>query len=471
MSNYHFFYNLNRETLEARTEGFTNPDGYLLSIHRYSPQMLGFAQNLAQNHQETILADNGYFERIRLLSNEFRAEANELFKQVKEQEKRIGHKAHRGDLSADLTAKYQDLAKRIRSRVYEVEEQHLFPHVISEQQKIEPHKRIVPEDILMATLVGLNIEPAYSRLPRRFYAYRNKRSGRFYRYAKQGRYGDYVGEPYAVASAVDYNSAFDAGRQMARDEVTHLAIGTGAFMADNDYSDHYYMGQKKHVLERQVPRRYMRTVLTAKGLMDGYFSESKEYPKGIHFLGLGTPIMMLMTGWVCREVEEVSFDATSPIKDALEGTLYVTDPTYLKLRARSLAHWYLQNLDEEWQCQCSYCQHYYPQLPFQPEIARAWLETQHEFPSKVTKEHLTEGGPLALAFPLFSEPRETEMRKTISKWRMGHNHLMLDRAMKLMNEPESDQEMRDRAEGIIKGYIERALPHFGYAIEHAWGLA
>ena len=35
--------------------------------------------------------------------------------------------------------------------------------------------------------------------------------------------------------------------------------------------------------------------------------------------------------------KDLSYDATSPIKDAVEGSLYVSKPAYLKIRIRSIA--------------------------------------------------------------------------------------------------------------------------------------
>ena len=467
---YRFIYNLNRGTVDARIHGFTNPDGYLLSIHRYSPQMVRFATELRSDYEEVIVADNGFFERIRHLQDEFRERAKLLFERVKLEEKRLGTRLRKNTTPEALRADYVALAKDIRTRLYEVEEQGRFAEVIADQQLINPHKWMVPEDILLSTLVGLNVEPEYTGLPSSFYSYRNERSARFYQKALMGEYGDVSGQPYAVASAVDYNSAHYAGRIMARSGVRSVAIGTGAFMADNDYTDHYVIGRKTFNLERLAPRRYLRTVLTAKGLMDGYMEESGKAPEAIHFLGLGTPIMILMTGWICRAVDDVSYDATSPIKDAVEGTVYATEPTYLKMRTRKLAHWYASQVGSEWVCTCAYCQSFSEKYPFDYEAAHSSYEEEGQ-PSKITSDMLRDSHPLCLAMPFLSEPSSGQRRKDISEWRIGHNHLMLDIVMQEMNEASDAGNLEGLIQRKLDAYFDVALPHFAYAISLAWDLS
>jgi hypothetical protein len=67
-----------------------------------------------------------------------------------------------------------------------------------------------------------------------------------------------------LACAVDYNSAYDAGKEMAKAKVSHLAVGVGAYMIDDNSIDYFIMGRKLHNLNKRIPRRYLRTTLVVR---------------------------------------------------------------------------------------------------------------------------------------------------------------------------------------------------------------
>ncbi|PJB71419.1 MAG: hypothetical protein CO093_05070 [Alphaproteobacteria bacterium CG_4_9_14_3_um_filter_47_13] len=471
MAHYRFIHNLNDHSFSARQQGFVTAAGYLLSVHRYSPKFVEFAQTLNQDYDELIMADNGFFERIRLLIRHFSAESAALLEQVSALETTLGRRCRPGDMPQDIQTNYRILAKKVRDEVYKTEQSHEldFSAVLAEQALIQPDRQVCPEDILLASLVGLNIEPEYCALPRSFYRYRNERSARFCTFAKEGAWGATTGSIMAVASAADFNSAFDAGREMALAGHEHFAIGTGAYMADHHYTDHYRQHKKTVILERSVPRRYLRTILTTLGLVQGYKEVAGKPPAHIHLLGLGTPIIMLMTAWIGRDTQEISFDATSPIKDAVEGTIYVTDPSYLKFKTRKLAEFYAQNPADNWQCDCLYCQSYSKKYPMNSAKAAQWWEKNQ--PASLGREHLEDNTALAEALPLFAEPRNSPFLADISDWRMGHNHMMLERSMAAFNECGSAKDFKTLAEHKISAYINRSLPHYAYAIQHAWEMA
>ncbi|MCB1563619.1 MAG: hypothetical protein KDJ75_08610 [Alphaproteobacteria bacterium] len=474
MAGYHFIFNLNDHTYESREQGLSDPEGYLLSVHRYTPKFTALALSLNNSYDEIVMADNGYYARIRDLTKSYTKESAALLKRVSAFEKKLGRKARYKELPAELMRDYTALAKRIRSSVYEIEKTHefSFEDILREQSLIKPDRIVCPEDILLATLVGLNIEPEYLDLPRSFYRYRNERSGRFFQKAQTTYPGTYPGEKQilAVASAVDYNSAYDAGRELAKAGAQYLAMGTGAYMVDNHFTDHYRINRKTTILERSVPRRYLRTVLTAKGLVDGYYAQAGTYPALIHFLGLGTPIMMVMVAWIGRHAGEITFDATSPIKDAVEGTLYVTEPSYLKFKTDKLASYYMQNPEQRWACGCTYCKTYGKMHVMDYDRAAQWFAKHPDRGADLEREDLR-AGELAEALPLFSMPRGGQQARDINDWRMGHNHMMLMHIMDDLRSTDNDETLKALITEKLETYAKDALPHYAYAIKEAWRLS
>lgn len=471
MAQFRFLYNLNQQTFDARRLGLVDPSGYLLSIHRYSGPVVRFAQELNREYDETLMADNGFFARIRETVSAFEQKGAALHQQIDVIKEKLGRPVREQDVPPELAGRYRALAVEVRNAVYTTEKTHpvTFAKVLSEQAVISPDRQVCPEDIFLASLVGLNIEPEYLSLPRRFFRHHNKRSARFYTTAKSGDWGQITGRLISVASAVDYNTAFDAGREMARAKSPFLAIGTGAYMTDRNFTDFFRIQRKTTLLSKSVPRRYLRTVLTAAGLLKGYHEEAGCLPDSVHYLGLGTPIMLLMAAWISRNLKETSFDATSPIKDAVEGTLYVNEPSYLKIKTRQLVEYYAKNPDKTWACPCPYCASYIKKYPMTPSLAAKWWAEKKS--TELCRDDLKEGTVLCDALPLLAEPSGGEILADISDWRSGHNHMMLEAVMADLNKANMVHDLREFVEEKVKKYCESALPHYAHAIETAWEIS
>jgi hypothetical protein len=222
------------------------------------------------------------------------------------------------------------------------------------QRAVSPTRLIGAEDISMAIWLALDIEPAYVGFPRRSYRRLNEAVARTAVREIEELSGAGAAGYYAVASAVDYNTAYDAGRVFADAGLTHAAIGFGAYMADDHSSDYVIVGRRRVDFGARMPNRYLRTALVARGFWDGFRTSSTAAPHGFHFLGLGAPIMLGLVALAGWGTELLSFDATSPIRDAVEGTLYVSAPAPLKLRTRRIAKQLASGEREEWDCPCPF---------------------------------------------------------------------------------------------------------------------
>ena len=469
-TNFRFFYNLDKQTFNARINGFVDPEGYLQSIHRYTPQFINFCLTLGRQHSEVIFADNGFFRKISLTVKKFSQDSNQLYKEITKLEKSLKHNVRRNEVPKNLQDQYKVLVKNIKSHIKEIEKNTDPKETLKEEQRIEPERFICREDILMASLVGLNIEPEYVKEKSRFYSYRNRRSARFYNKTKSGSYGSFNGEPYAVASAVDYNSAFSAGREMARGEATHLAMGVGAYMADSNFVDYFQKRRKTFEFDSKIPRRYLRTALAVKGLIDGYEKKMNKQPDGLHMLGLRDPIMILITALIASKVKEFSCDATSPIKDAVTGTIYFKKPSYKKVRARKLALIFCKHPENKWWCKCSYCKHYIKKHPFNVKKAASWYK-KNGSPKKITRNNLHGDTELAKALPMFGEPQGGQKRKDIDDWRIGHNHLILEHLFKDLNKNNKQKKLLQFVTKEVNKYSKTTSSTYAKAAKTSLSIA
>ena len=87
----------------------------------------------------------------------------------------------------------------------------------------------------------------------------------------------------------------NAGRAFGSAGLRSAAMGFGAFMADNSFSNRIVIQGRAHSLPRPLPMRYLRTALVARGFWDGW-KVTRSAPRRFHFLGLGAPIMIPLSG-------------------------------------------------------------------------------------------------------------------------------------------------------------------------------
>jgi hypothetical protein len=470
LSRFEFIYNLRTETFNARIQRFADPSGYLLSVHRFTPQMIKFCLELGREHNELIFADSGLFEKIRLTVDHFRSIADQLQARVNSLEINLGHSARPNEITDNIRGGYQDFAKKILSHILDIEKQIDPKEILKQEQRIEPKRFICKEDILLATITGLSVEPEYIGMPRRFYSTRNKRAATFYRDTKERKFGSYKGIPFAVASAVHYNSAYDAGKEMAKAKVSHLALGVGAYMLDDNSVDYFVKGIKIHDLNKRVPRRYLRTTLVVRGLIDGYKDVANKYPSGLHLLGLGAPIMILLVSLIASRIRRVSFDSTSPIKDAVTGTIYFNEPADKKVRARVLAKIFCEDPTKKWWCKCKYCSHYLRKYPFNMQTAADWYNSSGR-PEEIRANDLRGDTKLARALPLFGEPSGGQKRKDINDWRIGHNHLILEQLFKELNNNSRKEKLLTHVKKRVDIYSESTTSSYSEAAKIGLSIA
>ena len=236
-------------------------------------------------------------------------------------------------------------------------------------------------------------------------------------------------------------------------------------MADSNYGDYVRIGRRIYKLPLRVPNRYLRTILVTRGFWDGYEEVLDEPPRSFHFLGLGAPIMMAIVAATAVCPERITFDATSPIKDAVEGMLYVAKPAYLKVRIRKVAYRLAGDKRRRWDCPCPFCQRFIKNHPFDYDAGSRWLLSTGA--KKVTIKDLKPGGGLYDAYPLFSEPASSdELRAEVNSTRIGHNHWALERLMASIQQVyRNSEKLHVRIRNIVKDYANHTTRQYSYVVK------
>jgi hypothetical protein len=464
---HRFAINLRSETLSTAFRDALDPRSYLVPGN--APASSRQRARSLVGEGVDIFADNGHFDDIGRIARDLAAEGDRLHEVVEARERELGRNVRPRELDVATRDAYRRLAAaaRVESRIATGDR----ARTLREQRAFSPTRLIGAEDITMAVWLALDIEPQYLDLPHRDYRRLNEAVARTAVQEIEQLPAAEARGYYAVASALDYRTAHDAGAVFARAGLQRAAMGFGAYMADDRFSDFVMIGRRRVDLAFPLPNRYLRTALVARGFWDGYCSISGTTPKAFHFLGLGAPIMLgpvALAGW---GTPLLTYDATSPIRDAAEGTLYLSAPAPLKVRTRRIAQQLASSERREWNCPCPFCGPFAAQHPFDYPAGHAW-HADHPG-QEPDAEDLRPGGPLFAAFPLLSEPAPGELRSDVTFARMGHNHWALMRVTAGLNASSSD---RKRLQAHVAGMVERyegatSAPRFGAAVRFAYEFA
>lgn len=467
MATPHFLYNLRPDTYNNEVTTALSPTGYLLAPAYATRTTKALAQKVRTQGYRFIV-DNGNFSYIEKIRKQFTTTARPLWLKVTKLEQQLGRSLRSSDDLGSLRTAYRTLAQDVQRVAAQLTDG--GETILQAQQELNPTAIIGVEDITMAAWLSLNIEPSYLGFPRATYSSLNRSIAK--RAAKRKAL---LPEPlthgyYPVASAVSYNTAFDAGREFARQGLEKISLGFGAFMADDNWTDHVEIGKKTLIFTERFPNRYIRTVMVAKGFWDGYTHQAGFPPKAFHFLGLGAPIMLPLVTLAAWDTPDLTFDATSPIKDALQGgTLYTSKPAFLKVRTQNIAYRLTSDPTADWDCPCPFCRAFIASHPFRRDLAFKWLKKTKA--SEVSAQDLKTTGGLFPAFPLFSEPGSGPLRKAVDQARIGHNHWVLEEILSEIRQFPTRKSFQTAVEAIIKHYEENTrADQYARAIRFAFNL-
>lgn len=464
---FEFMVNLNAETASAQFQAGFNSQGYLLAPANISPAMIKTVRAIAGANKK-IFVDNGNFSIIGVLAAEYRGKADKVLAPIQAFEKTHNRKPAPQELPRPTIQAIKDLALRVQARCHQ-----LTPDdktVLSHQSSVDATHFIGCEDITMASWLCLNLEPEYLGLPQKNYRALNHQVAERVSQLVKTLEKRIAKNFYPVASSMSYDTAFDAGQEFAQAEIVKVAMGFGAYSADANFCDAVVIKGKRIALPESLPARHLRIVLTARGFWEGYRAVAGKSPQAFHFLGLGTPLFMALCALLAQATPEVTFDATSPLKDAVAGTLYVSKPAFLKIKTMNVAQRLATTPSARWDCPCPFCQNFVKQYPFDYQAGiRGWQRAKR---TAMTSEDLKPSGILFKAFPLFSEPGTGPLRKAINFTRMGHNHWIIREMTDQLTAAAKERKQQTMVQKIIADYSSRTKSQtYSQAAQYAFQLA
>jgi hypothetical protein len=464
---FHFVANLKPFTIgpDAKAARF---DSYLLSVD-YTSGLIALVDQVHKQHS-VLVADNGNFDRMGALMKPLLAPAAKLAAARQAEEKRLGHAARPGQLSAGLQKKYAAWRAKVATVAAAARKSDDVKAVVKAQGAMAPTYLIGMEDFAIPLMVGLGIERAYASIPMSFFT---QAAGRALDYAvktAKGGYGPCNGSVFAGLHAMDFDTALEIGRLAGKAKVEGIATGFGMTLDDRDFCDFRIENGKIVELGASVPRSYVRVLEVAAGLHLGYARATGHRPK-FHSLGVGTPILQPMLAVLGDKGTYTSTDSTAPIKDAYSSVtiaLYVDTPAPLKLKAYLIAEKWLDG-GIPWDCKCPYCAGFLKQHPFQLTKAKAWWKAHGR--RKLEPKDMWAPSPLAGLLPLLSMPKDPAVRKQAGLARVGHNHWVLKR-LETNIRRRSGAELREWVDGLVDKYVNAGSGvAWKGATKAAWAVA
>ncbi|MET8909549.1 hypothetical protein [Micromonospora sp. NPDC004551] len=331
---------------------------------------------------------------------------------------------------------------------------------LAEQLAVRPDAVIGPEDITLACWLRAGVGET-DLVQRRSELRRRNRSVARRGLTMQAAHPELT--VYTVPSAHDYDSAFDAGQALGDTGVRAVAMGFGAFMADDSWTTRIKYGGRWLPLPQALPMRYLRTALVVRGFFDGWAAGGSAAPDRFHFLGLGAPVMLPLSAYAARSVRSVTYDATSPIKDAAQGTLYVSEPAKLKVRTWNVLERMVLDPAHRWNCPCQFCRAFCLNHPF--DEARIQMLASRSRP--LTAADLRVGRVAAQAVPLFAVG-PGPLGRAAEQARAGHNHWTVGLTLRRLS---AAVDLRAAAAADVAAYVANAgAAHFGQSVAMAWDL-
>lgn len=429
---FSFIVNLRAETTRTDVSALWAPAGWLLSPDYATAGLRRFALREAA-HRRTVVVDNGNYSRI--------AAASAILNSQSAAPRDVVLPAIRHEAGSAVAAEPAQRAFQLQNGAT---------------------KLIGAEEIAPAIAAAMGRSDLFAAADLRVLNERVARRAR-------RQIGQVQGATYlAVACAQNYRTAYTAGRVFAQAGLAGAALGLGALMnnrRDTDRTDAF--GQHRP-LPRPLPLRYVRSGEVICGFFEGYRQTHGGPPADFHFLGLGAPVMLALAGLFGHGVKCLTADATSPIRDAISGAVYISDPTLLKVETSREAQRLVRYKTAVWRCSCPFCEVYLARHPFDLAAARGWFENTGR---DVADSDLFRGGALHDLMPLLaslSGPLAAETRRT----RIGHNHVVLDRVGRKITRLRDRKSVQSWVENVVDQYKRRArLDKYGEAVDLVFSWA
>ncbi len=458
---YTFISNLSPVTVDPDVPDTLRRDGYLLSEHYTTSQTLALAA-IARARRNLMISDNGNWTRINALGRLFADEGAVILETARTE-------AAAGALSAGTRADRQALIDRIAQACSDALAELDATEIIRTQLRMKPDYMIGLEDFTIPVLImsGL-MDPVFAPDSSEIADFQ-ARTRELFAQQKDGQFGNTqeIADTalFLVVHAFDYASAL-VGASAARTSTKDgLAISFGAPMASRRWISEIEIAGVTEDLGEPLPESYLAAHALTLGVVNGH---PDDIP--IHILGVGTPILIAMLGFLLKGSRAVSIDSSAPMLDAFDGRIYGTRSAFLKMRMYRLAAHCLID-DEPYHSNTPFFRAFEARHPSDWAALRRTLgvtaasdrrdiETRLETDQQLVRAHI----PFFTRLTSATDPFFWDLRVS----RSGHNYSVLREIVDLVRRRRDDwPALRAWTEAEIARYATVGSPKWARAVEKA----
>jgi hypothetical protein len=365
-----------------------------------------------------------------------------------------------------------ELIKRIEDACAEGVENMSFEQVISKQLRINPDYLIGLEDFTIPVLMICGLMHSVFQPDEHKVEKFQKKTAALFTNQTNGEFGMKAGleacRNFMVVHAYDYASAFQGGVIARTIDKEGLAISYGGPMKSKRWITTLRMGDFEERFEEKLPEPYLAATALTIGVVNGVNSDIP-----IHVLGVGSPILVALIGYMLKSSKAVSIDSTAPFKDSNVGTLYGSKEAFLKMDMYKVAAYALID-DESFTSTTPFYRRFEKAFPSDWKGLRRELGVKKNSDLKELAATLRENQSLVEEkIPFFTKMRagDDALIKQLRIDRAGHNYWILRNICVAVRSRQEDPDaIRKWMQYQVKRYKSVANRKWSKAIEEAFKL-
>ncbi|CAM3936429.1 MULTISPECIES: hypothetical protein [Flavobacterium] len=463
---YIFISNLNDVTANEQEPLSLKREGYLLSEY-YSSKSNEELANYVKIKNNLLISDNGNFSKMKAISKLFEKKGFAILNKAINEESEIGN------VSEFVLNERLELIKLIEIECKKSMATTNFNTILENQVYIKPDYIICFEDFNIPVLMMCGLmHPVFKPKALDVKNYQLQTSEIFNKQIK-GDFGqiDSLSQinKFKVLHSYDFNSAVQSVEVANKSKANGYAISFGGPMKSKRWITSLNMGEKEITFKEKLPEPYLISTAISLGV-----NKKLDNKTPVHILGVGTPILIALFGYLFNNSKAISIDSTAPFKDAYAGTLYGSKSAFLKMDMYKVAaNCLIEN--KAYKSSTPFFKRFEKQFPSNWSNLRTELKINKNSSIKSVANLLIENPSLVEKYiPFFSKMRSgnDEMINILRTSRAGHNYWVLRKiCISVRNRMNDPIKLEKWTEYQVNRYIKVTSEKWGLAVLESFRIA
>lgn len=262
-----------------------------------------------------LLCDNGNFTRLSIIANKYKQRADELEKKALEYIKE--NKKVPNPLFTKRNALNKEIIENCEFENNKID----YVKITSNQLSLNPSSIIGAENTSLPILqICGAFHPVFKQISPDLTPFQ-KETIKLYTKQSNGAFGEKERmntlRKYLVIHAIDYDSVVSAINNLKTISYDAIAISLGGALGRRASVPSVTIKGKIITFSEPHPESYILSITLLLGIRNNI---SKNTP--VHILGLGSPILILLTGYLFSDFKSITIDSTATYKDVEVGYIY-----------------------------------------------------------------------------------------------------------------------------------------------------